>query len=500
MAYRYAVPQRNQQFLLPPSIADWLPETHLVWFLLDVVAMVDTSAFDALHPNDGVGRPAYDPQMMLGILLYAYCRGLRSSRRIEAACRSDLAYRAICVDLVPDSSAICRFRKDHEQAIKNVFVDVLGLCAQAGLASLGTIAIDGTKIASDASLDANRPASYIRAEVERILAEAEAADQDEPKTSLLGELPEELAHPGTRLARLEKALAAIEAQEAEAEAKTAKAATEAAAGRKLRGRKPHDPHDAFARAETDIEAAKSKVASARANWAKERARQSLEDAQVRLEAARTAKQTAPPKDEAKANTTDPESRVMKTEGGWLQGYNAQAAVNENQIVLAADVTQDQNDCYQLIPMIDALQATTEAAQIGGSIGTVLADTGYWSEDNAMAPGPDRLIATTKDWKQRKTARELGTTKGPAPEGASALEAMEHRLRTAEGSAAYALRSCTVEPVFGQAKENRGIRRFMRRGLTAAQSEWSLVCATGNILKLFAHADGRPMPDVVASSG
>ena len=470
-----------------------------MWFVLDVVAMVDTSAFDFLHPNDGVGRPAYDPQMMLGILLYAYCKGLRSSRRIEAACRNDLAYRAICVDLVPDSSAICRFRKDHEQAVKDVFVDVLGLCARAGLASLGTIAIDGTKIASDASLDANRPASYIRAEVERILAEAEAADQ-EPETSLLGgELPEELAHPGTRMARLEKALAEIEAQNAEAKAKTAKAVTEAAAGRKLRGRKPHDPHDAFARAEADIEAATAKLASARADWAIERARKSLEDAQVRLAAARAAKQQAPPKDEAKANTTDPESRVMKTEGGWLQGYNAQAAVNENQIVLAANVTRDQNDFRQLFPMIEALRATTEAAGIGGPIGTVLADAGYWSEDNATAPGPDRLIATIKDWKQRKVARELGTTKGPPPDGASALDAMEHRLRTAEGSAAYALRSCTVEPVFGQAKENRGIRRFMRRGLTAAQSEWLLICGTGNILKLFAHAGGRSLSELLASS-
>lgn len=300
--------------------------------------------------------------------------------------------------------------------------------------------------------------------------------------------------------RVEKALAEIEAQEAEGEAKAAKAATEAAAGRKLRGRKPHDPQDALARAEADIEAAKAKLASASANWAKERARTSLEDAEVRLEAAREAKHKAPPKDEAKANTTDPESRIMKTEGGWLQGYNAQVAVNENQIVLAADVTQDQNDRYQLIPMLGRIRASTEAAGIGGSIGTVLADAGYWSEDNAIAPGPGRLIATTKDWKQRKAARDLGTTKGPPPEGASALEAMEHRLRTAEGSAVYALRSCTVEPVFGQAKENRGIRRFMRRGLTAAQSEWLLVCTTGNILKLFAHAGGRHIPDVLASPG
>lgn len=500
MAYHYKAPQRRQLFLLPPSIDDWLPENHLVWFLLDVVSMVDTSAFDVVHPNDGVGRAAYDPQMMLAVLLYAYSLGLRSSRRIEAACRSDLSFRAICVDIVPDSSAISRFRKDHEQAIENVFVDILRLCAKAGLASLGTIAIDGTKIASDASLDANHPASYIRAEVERILAEARAADQQQTQPTLLGELPEELARPESRLARLQKALDEIKAQEAEEEAMAKRAATEAEAGRKLRGRKPSDPHAAFARAQVEVEAAKAKMAVAKAAWEKERAEKAFKEARVRLEEARAAKEKAPPKDDAKANTTDPESRAMKAAGGWVQGYNCQAAVNENQLVLATGVTQDRNDAYQLVPMIEAVQTNANLASVDGPTGTIVADAGYWSEDNATAPGPDRLIATTKDWKQRQVARELGTTQGPPPEGASALEAMEHRLRTAEGSATYALRSCTVEPVFGQAKENRGIRRLMRRGLTAAQSEWAFVCATGNVLKLFTHADGRSLADTLAPSG
>lgn len=197
MAYDYKVPLRDQLFLLPPSIADWLPEEHLVWFVLDVVAVMDLSAFHARHPNDGAGRAAYDPEMMLALLVYGYCRGLRSSRRIEAACRADLAFRAICADVVPDHIAIARFRADHTEAIRAVFIDVLALCAQAGLASLGTIAIDGTKIAADAALGANRSEGSIAAEVDAILAQAGRADEAEAiQPSLGGELPAELAVAG----------------------------------------------------------------------------------------------------------------------------------------------------------------------------------------------------------------------------------------------------------------------------------------------------------------
>lgn len=191
---------------------------------------------------------------------------------------------------------------------------------------------------------------------------------------------------------------------------------------------------------------------------------------------------------------------MKTATGWLQGFNAQAAVNADQIVVACAVTQEHNDVAQLVPMMGAVAANATAAGIEEKIGTVLADAGYWSEANATAAGPDRLIATSKDWKQRRAAREMGTTTGPAPEGASTLEAMEHRLRTVEGAAAYGQRSCTVEPVFGQAKENRGIRRFMRRGLAAAESEWALVCATGNILKLYGHSGGRGLAATISPAG
>jgi len=259
VAYDYKVPLRDQLFLLPPSIADWLPEEHLVWFVLDVVAVVDLSAFHARHPNDGAGRAAYDPEMMLALLLYGYCRGLRSSRRIEAACRADLAFRAICADVFPDHIAIARFRSHHEEALRAVFIDVLALCAKAGLASLGTIAIDGTKIAADAALSANRSEATIAAEVDAILAQAGRADDAEASQPSLGsELPAELARPGSRLARLRAALGEIEAERragAEADqARSARLAEDAAKGRRPRGTAPKDPAVARERAEADVAA------------------------------------------------------------------------------------------------------------------------------------------------------------------------------------------------------------------------------------------------------
>ncbi|MGH9157220.1 MAG: transposase [Acidimicrobiales bacterium] len=504
MAYSYKSPNRDQLFLLPPSIADWLPEEHLVWFVLDVVAVVDLSSFHARHPNDGVGRRAYDPEMMLSVLVYAYCTGLRSSRRIAAACRSDLAFKAICADVVPDHDAVGQFRADHSAAIEDVFVDVLALCAKAGLCSLGTIAIDGTKIGSDAALDRNRSESSVRAEISRILAEATAADAGEAlQPTLEGTLPEGLARPHGRLARLAAALGEIEAERCSRrtgeEAKQARMNEDAKAGRRPRGRAPADPQAALRTAEADVVAVRARADKATTALSRLEAAALVDRAGRRLLQAQAAAAAAPPPPEAQANTTDPESRIMKTASGWVQGYNAQAAANEHQVVMAVSVTTDHNDVHQLVPMVRAVTDTAARAGVAGAIGTVLADAGYWSEANATAAGPEALIATTKDWKQRKAATEMGTTSGPPPEGASALEAMEHRLRTTEGAAAYARRSCTIEPVFGQAKENRGMRRFMRRGLAAAQSEWALICATGNLLKLFGHAQGRSLDEVLLAT-
>lgn len=516
MARHYVGGGRDQLFLLATSMRDWLDEGHLAWFMIDVVAAVDTSAFHARHRNDGPGRPAYNPEMMLALLFYAYGIGMRSSRRIEAACRTDAAFRVICANSVPDHATIARFVVDHEAAIEGCFVDVLRLCAAAGLVSVGTIAIDGTKVAADAALDKNRPAEWIRDQVTRIVAEAAAADaaeDDQEAMFGLGELPGELATRSGRLARLQAALAQIEAAEAAARAeadKTAEAARVAAVdGRKLRGRKPADPHSALARASADLLAAQVRIDAAVAQraakyasfaadaarngvkmrgtapggmWRKERAE--LERGQRRVETARVA--AAVPPAAVTANVTDPDSRVMKTKTGFVQGYNCQAAVNEHQIVIAAAVTQQGNDCRQYQPMVDAAKAALAKTGITTPIGTVLADAGYWSEANATSPGPNRLIATLKDYKQRRAARDLGTTIGPPPQDASTVEAMEHRLRTLDGAAIYAKRSHTVEPVFGNEKHNRGWRTFRRRGLPAASSEWALINTSHNLAKLFTH--------------
>lgn len=474
---------------------DWLAEGHLAWFVIEVVERIDTGVLHLRHPNDGPGRPAYDPDMMLALLLYAYVTGQRSSRRIEASCRTDAAYRVICGDVVPDHATIARFLINHEHAIGEVFVQVLRLCAAAGLVSVGTVAIDGTKIGSDAALDRNRSASWIRREVETILSDArttDACEDAQPELLATDQLPEQLSSATGRLARLEEALAVIEAEDAAAaavaERRAANAHAEAAEGRKLRGRKPKDPHAALARAQADETATRVKVrcTAAAAHTSEADITHAVESnpkvqaAVAATAAARAAAQAATPTN--KVNITDPQSRIMKTAAGWVQGYNAQAAVNEHQIILACDVSQNANDVGLYQPMVDVTRKTLERAGVTDQIALVLADAGYWSEGNATTRGPDRLIATTKDWKQRRAARELGNTRGAPPKGATPAEAMEHRLRTEEGAAAYAKRSHTVEPVFA-IKANHDYRRFRRRGLAPARSEWALMATAHNLGKL-----------------
>jgi len=494
-------------FLLATSMRDWLDEGHLAWFVIDVVAKIDTGAFHARHRNDGPGRPAYNPDMMLALLFYAYATGLRSSRRIEAACRTDAAFRVICGDATPDHATLARFVVEHEAAIEVCFIDVLRLCAAAGLVSLGTIAVDGTKMAANAALDRNRGAEWIRGQVRAIVAEASATDAAEDDLLALGDLPAAVSTRSGRLARLEAALAVIEAEDnaaqnetAERAAKAAQAATE---GRKLMGRKPKDPNAALAQAASDHAAAVTRAAAKAARRAAKTEQaaaqnrkptgrppgpdRTLERATAALHAARQAAAAAVvPANEALANITDPDSRIMKTKTGYVQGYNCQAAVNENQIVIATTVTQQANDSRQYQPMVDAAIANLAEAGVDQRIKMVLADAGYWSQTNATAPGPERLIATTKDWKQRRAARAMGTTTGPPPQDAGYLQAMEHRLRTPQGAACYAKRSHTVEPVFANSKHNRGYDTFRRRGLTAALSEWALINLSHNLAKLFAH--------------
>ena len=498
MAFRYESADRSQMFLLPPAMADWLAEDHLVWFVLDVVDLVDTSGFHDVYPNDGAGRPAYDPEVMLALLVYAYSIGVRSSRQIEKLCVSDVAFMVICGGLRPDHRTIARFRAVHEQAFHGAFYEILRLCAEAGLVTLGTIAIDGTKIAADAARSANRSKSSIETELDKILAEIEAADAAQP--NLAGELPAEFASRGSRRARLEAALTEIEAAETDADQhvadRDARLAADAAAGRRPRGAKPKDPAAALAHAEADLAAAKVRHDRARSAEKRLQAASDSGRAEDAVKKARAKLEAAPPPPQRQSNTTDPQSRMMKTPLGWLQGFNAQAAVNELQIIIGVELTNDANDIGLYLPVLDATAEALHHAGITNPIGMVLADAGYWSHTNATTGGPDRLIATQKDWKQRQAARAMGTTTGEPPEGASVTEAMEHRLRTSEGADTYAKRSGIVEPVFGQLKENRGYRRFMRRGLTAAASEWAIMTATHNLNKLYNFAAGQPLATII----
>jgi transposase len=508
VARRYVCPARDQLFLLPVCMRDWLEAGHLAWFVMDVVAELDTGE---LHRRvwGCPGRPPYDPEMMVALLLYAYCGGQRSSRQIEAACRTDAAYRVICGGLVPDHATIARFVVDQEAALEGLFVSGVRVCAAAGLVDLSVVALDGTKVGADAALDRNRDTEWIEREVAKLMA---VTGQEEPEAAegLPGvELAGELSSPGGRVARLKAALAVIEAEDAAAAAQAAREATTAAAaaehGRQLTGRKPTEPRAALARAQIDHDVAQARVttmqdarerklaAAARGERIPapapsriRRAQALLERAEAALAAARAAAEKTASSRAGRANVTDPDSRIMKTQKGWVQGYNAQAIVNPRQIVLACQVSQDAADVGLYTPMGTHLHDTLTAAGITTPVGLVLADAGYWSETNATHPGPDRLIATLKDHKQRRAARDLGQTYGPPPPDATPSQAMEHRLRTAEGAAAYAHRSHLIEAIFGDRKHNRGIRTFRRRGLSAVRSEWAFMHLAGNMLKLHHH--------------
>ncbi|HEY3771351.1 MAG TPA: transposase [Solirubrobacteraceae bacterium] len=498
---------------MPVSMREWLDEGHLAWFVLDLVKRLNTTALHR-RPGGCPGRPPYEPEMMVVLLLYAYCCGIRSSRRIEASCRTDAAFRVICGGLVPDHATIARFVVEHERALEGLFVEGLRLCAAAGLADLSVVALDGTKIAADASLARNRDGAWIRREVAKLMALTGEHDE-QPATAGTDALPgvepvAEISSPAGRLVRLQAALAMVEAEDAAAQAQAARqahaAAEQAEQGRQMTGRKPSkQPLVVLARAEIEHRVARERVEQMQAARAAKlaaaapgqtpkgppfacrirAATETLRRAETRLAAARTAAEEAHAV-AGRANITDPESRIMTTKDGWVQGYNAQAIVNPKQIVLACEVSQNAGDIQLYEPMNDKLTQTLTAAGITAEVELELADAGYCSEHNLTAPGHDRLIATTKDHKQRRAARELGHTDGPPPPGLTATEEMEHLLRTPQGAAAYKQRSCLIEPVFGDRKHNRQIRRFRRRGLNAVRSEWAFINLAGNMLKLYQH--------------
>lgn len=520
----------DQLMLMPPSVRDWLPEEHLAFFVLEVVEELDVQAFYAAYRADGRGGSVYDPAMMLAVLLYAYCTGERSSRRVERRLVEDVAYRVVAANQQPDHATLARFRRRHQDAIAGLFGQVLGLCVKAGLVDAGVVAIDGTKIAADASFFANRVREDLAAALaEEILEEAEATDAAEDELHgdhRGGRLPEEWSGGRDRRDRIRAALEELDSQKArDYEARVAeRAKKEAESGRKLTGPPP------------------------------------------KRDAARRSKPR-------RANTTDPHSRIIaQANKGVLQGYNVQAAATAEQIVVAAEATAISNDQPHFVPMATAVTENLTDAGHREGIGAFVADAGYWTAANATTDvGAEVLIATRKTaWRkseqpdddklavlakvnrgelsQRKAGEILGVSytwvrdmtkryfgadgpritrtaepepeewipviervdrgeiskraardeldvsdgrintmlahvRGEATDPVIARQTMHDKLAKPENAERYRQRSTSIEPVFGNIKGNLGYRRFTRRSLPAVQSEWRLICTVHNLLKL-----------------
>jgi transposase len=453
---------REQAFLLPPDVREWLPEGHLAWFVLAAVEELDLAPFYAAYRADGHGRAAYEPSMMVAVLLYAYARGVRSSRAIERALEEDVAYRVLAANQKPDHATLARFVERHEGALAGLFSEVLRLCAEAGLVNAQLIAIDGTKVAANASRDADRDYEQIASE---ILEQAKAVDraEDERFGEARGdELPPHLSTHGGRRAWLRDAKRRHE----ERRAQEARPVPRSREKRLAEGKR---------RLEEDLEVER------RANAAYEayRGRGIAADGSRRMAPGATKPYEPPEAPTGKVNLTDPDSRLVKAMRGWIQGYNAQAAVSEEQIVLAAEITIDSPDFGHLEPMVDATEAEIAKAGVTEKPEVALADAGYWHQkqmESVVGRGIQVLIPP--DSKRREGAR---------PGWKDGYYAFMRRvLATEHGGALYRKRQPMIEPVFGHTKFNRGFDRFRRRGRSAARCEWRLITATHNLLKLHQH--------------
>ena len=421
----------DEELLLPPSLRDWLPENHLAYFVSDVADNLDLSGMDAVYGNEKRGQPPYDPLMMTKVLLYGYCVGVFSSRRIERRLVEDIAFRVLAAGNQPNFRTISDFRKIHLVTLEGLFEQVLKIALEAGAMKVGRVAVDGTKVKANASK--HKTMSYdrmlekekqLKAEVRQLLAQAEAADAAEDqqygKDRRGDELPAELQRRETRIRKIREAKRAVEQRARD------KAVAEGA-----------DPRQAR------------------------------------------------PKDKDQYNFTDPQSRIMKGADGFVQAYNAQAAVEPKlQLIVGQTVTQAANDKEQLIPML-----ATMAEQSGQRPDDVLADSGYCSEKNLEAldseENPKRRIdGYVATERQKHDEYKASCPKGPLPKGATRVDRMRRKLKTQAGKAVYAARKAIVEPVFGQIKQARGFRQFLLRGIEKVRGEWSLVCLTHNILKMY----------------
>jgi len=520
VAKSYRPVLRDQPMLLPVDMRDWLPPDHLVWFVLDVVDAMDTSGLERTRRRGGAGAAGYDPRMLFALLVYAYCQGVRSSRQVERLCVTDVAFRVLCGQDSPDHTTIARFRAEAAEGFTDLFAQVLLLAATAGLARFGTVAIDGTKIAANASIDANRGRLWFERHAAELIAHAEAADRVEDASAAAdGEqcpdrVPAGLADRTSRGERIRAAaaeLAAHDQRRGQAEQERQEAASarrrRSEAGQPVVGRIPDGPHRlGEARAHLAREVAEHQVkldryAAITARGGKPmgrppvpmddssrvaRARRvvaAAEDAAARPPGRQTRAKKNLPK--TVANTTDPQSRIMPTRRGFLQGYNAQVAVTSDQIIVAVQVGQSTTDQGCFTPMLRATEKAAAALHaVTGNpehvIGTVLADAGYNSDANLAVAGPDRLIAVGKS-RDEAHAAAAEPAHGPPPPGATLRQANAHRLRTPEGHQRFKRRGATVEPGIGNLKKI--LDRFSRRGLDHATSELHLAATAFNLRKI-----------------
>jgi transposase len=453
MAARFVNLDRQTPMFLPCDLREWVPDNHIVHFILDAVEQIPTAHFQV---NDrGTGSEQYPPTLMLALLIYCYATGRFGSRTIEAATHSDVAVRYLCANLHPDHFSICEFRVAHAAAFRAAFVSVLQLAQQLRLTKVGAVSVDGTKIQANASKHA--AVSYQRAgemiaqlelEVKELMERAEQAEAKEAKETL--DIPAELARREQRVAALQQARQVIEqrakemaaAQQDEYKAKQAKRQAQRAAGQKPRGPEPTPPSQT-------------------------------------------------PEAKAQYNFTDPESRIMKAGNGshFEQAYNAQAAVDEQMVIVGERVSVAPNDKEELAPTVAAISPV-----VAPEVKAVLVDNGFYSEEAVAAveqkpegaPTGVTVYAAVGKHSHHKTVADLLPQPEPAALGpeASAKEVMARRLKTAEGKMLYKLRKQTVEPVFGIIKEVMGFRRFLLRGRTKVGLEWTLVCVSYNLKRIF----------------
>jgi transposase len=434
MAKTYRPYSPDQMFLLPPSLRDWLPENHLVYFVSDVVDQLDLSAIESIYEKDDRGQPPYHPRMMTKILVYAYCVGVFSSRKIQRRLVEDIAFRVLAAGNQPDFRTISDFRKIHLDALQGLFEQVLKLALTAGAIKLGRVALDGSKIKANASK--HKAMSYkrmkedeqkLRDEVRQLLKQAKAADDEEDtrygKDKSGDELPEELSRRETRLQKIREAKRVLEQ-----------------------------------RAREEADQAKSKE----------------------IESKAAEEEKAIPEDKAQYNFTDPESRIMKGADGFVQAYNAQIVVEEScQLIVAQAVTQEANDKKQTIPMVEAIEEQAEQTPE-----QLLADSGYCSDENLKILEDTPIDVYLATGRQKHGEKPSLSKRGPLHQGATRVDKMTRKLQRKAGAAVYAARKAIVEPVFGQIKQARNFRQFLMRGIIKVCAEWALVCATHNILKMY----------------